>query len=250
MQEYFSTPFLKSPYYKRIVDDICFLFVGIGSLDDSLTLRFDDPRRKRTDGVLYTVQEREISKQICQAHPEIVMTIMAFQSSLFSYMERLKDTVSTSSSLSDSERERAEETLEHLLTGTHNTNIVHHILPAVAIHYYKNHHGDLTAQPTIEDFQQGMKFAFRSGMFERVRNGEGGSARIRCPAQTMVNKASTLALEQGNPLTEFGLGTGLYHIYRNIAQRLERRDPEAINALQQMQNKINEELGAYPSLNR
>lgn len=235
MHHYFSADFTQDPSFRRLMTSLQLpvkwqLGRQNNVLDDELTLKMGDPRRARHDRKLYTAKELQLTAEVCYQVPALALTVIAYQASHMAYLSALGTAIGESTHLTDAQRARGSEVVKELYDNWDGDNFVNNILPAVALHYLKNHlkRGE---KPTESDFSEGMQFAIDKGMFRNTLMAPDGSNRdFICPAKGIVTRMS-MPPEHAEPAAisrkgeglphESAVGKGLFHIFGAIDQAIE-----------------------------
>lgn len=261
MHEYFSGDFMASASFRKLVTSLNFPKVRkfgnwTNTLDDSLSMKFDNPQRSRNDRKMYTATEIKLTAKICKEMPALLLTVIAYQASYMEYLDRLGAAME-SSSLSNAQKVRGDKIIKHLSDNWSNENFINNILPAVALHYYQNHMGNIGEKPTENDFTMGMRFAVEKGMFNNVATPPDGKPRqFTCPAKGILTRMSALAMgheasgaiqpenavEAAVEARGMNIGVGLFHIYREVEKTLERGSHAVARILDDIDSMIDRSL--------
>lgn len=259
MHEYFSGDFMASGVFRHLMKTLDFPKIWAfkdltNELDSSLSMKLDDPLRKRNDRKMFTKMETKLTAKICKEVPALAFTVIAYQASYIEYLNKLGEAIDASS-LSDKHKERGSVIIKNLADQWSNGNFVDNILPAVAINYYKNHSGNIGEKPNEKDFTMGMQFAVNNGVFKKEATPTDGKPRqFTCPAKAILTRISAVSMgheasgavehlvEAKNQAAPSGskVGIGLFHIYREVEKTLEKGSfatTEAVGDLNRMIDK-------------
>lgn len=228
--QFFSGDFLGATRKHVLSYDFAFDASAHDKLDSALTMQLDSPERKAKSGkLIFTEEEHQIVARVCQKHPEIMATVLAFQSCAVEYTVQLEKAVRHHDKIDERERSKGKTACESLAEPWRKGNFIHNILPAVCLAYEKNHGPNSDDKPTEKDFVDGMKYTAKNGMFNREMSAPGCEPRqFACPAQRIINRASMLKLKlKGKEAAaepevkedKDSLGTGLYHIFREAEKQ-------------------------------
>jgi hypothetical protein len=248
LHQFFAGNFLKSRMMHMVLRQMPLpsrpmLYTHVKPLDDELTMKLDAPERIRTDRNQYTKQELEMTLDVCKKVPALYITVIAYSVAFQEYLMQLNETIQKNPALTDEQKERSENITWELRRNWANENFTQFLLPALALHYKKNHGDRLGEPPTEKDFSDGMRWADKAGIFKNHMEGPKGDVKqMTCPARGILLRSSrSIDMPEGHQVTASAEGTGLYHIYRAVEQLIAtdknaQRDAQsvsvAIDALQ------------------
>ncbi len=228
MHEYFDGDFLHSKTFREQIGALRSMRKTPDKLLDSqYTMKLDAKERNTGENRLYTPEEIAFTQNICTKVPALAISVFAYQASFVAYLDKLEDAIASSKTLSKEQKEHGGVALSIIKDSFSGVGFYHDILPAIAIHYAKNHEGKIEPA-TAEDFNQAMVYVLKHGFRNKLNyRDESGSVQLQCPAQKPISQASAIDLdapssEQAQP--EAGmrskLGTSLFHIYRVAAEQI------------------------------
>lgn len=196
MRDYFSGNFLKSESYQEIVRSVhIHIPHDINTLpNDSLSMQLDHPERCRSDRRMFTEREFYLTRGVCKKVPQIPVAVLAYQAAFCDYLSQLDAAVMRSPALDEEKRTRVHGVLTSMHDLWSNDNIATNFIPAIALHYKKNHPND-TEPPTAKDFQEGLEFLVKNGAFgHRIKHYKGESRTFTCPARQILVDTSRIDL--------------------------------------------------------
>lgn len=240
MHEYFTKPhLLQDTNVLKLSQKMTFPSQTLPHLrlDASLSFQLDVPQRSRRDLKLFTQDELVYGNALASHQPALPLAILAYQSAFLGYIERMKAAVEANDHLSPEHKTRAKVNLALYQNQWSGDNFLERFLPSIAVVHHRNHAGDASAPLTQQDFNEGVIFAAKNGVFRRdmVEN-NGTVIEHRCPAQQTITRAASVRLD--DPTTVVGeghaasvkdsLGVGLFHIYREVEKAVaqERAAPQ------------------------
>ena len=155
------------------------------------SFNLDTTDRKSLRRHYFTEIETHLVRSICKKRPELLATTMAYQGAVLSYLNHLKTAIDDDGSLTVAERERALKIHGELNRNWKATiNFTNEILPAICLAYF---HRDpsLKSEPSAQDFERGMRFALKIGVFQRQQPAPDGTMRdFKCPAMAVITTTS------------------------------------------------------------
>ncbi len=231
MHEYFSGDFMHSPSFRGLVKGIDIIqSLPHSSLDSQYTLRLNDKERTRNDRKLFTPEEWDLTLKVFDKLPALPITVMGYQASFIGYLEKLDTTITHSKELSNPQKRKAKETMKYLKDSWSGPGFYTTVLPAVAVHCYRNHNGNMDEKPTQKDFNDGMLFIMKRGAFRNkvAYADNSGDVQFTCPAQKVISKTSAISLDNApvsqpevrEPSMSNQLGMALFHIFREVDKNI------------------------------
>lgn len=254
MHHYFSGQFLQSQAFRLVEKETQLPRLeyvknpwGKEKMDESLSFKLDAPERKVNNRVMFTATEMEKILEVLKEHPELTTAVTAYQSAYMSFVMQMQGALKFSSEAGE-EKEQALKVVGTLKTQFDSPNFLSFMLPAIALKYYVNHQGDMSAAPTREDIVEGVLFSLKNGAFiNDVMAPDGENRHFSCPAKTSIMRSAATSLDQ--PIetqnTDVGkdAGVAIAHIFDSITKLTQENDPSVLKANEASKHKALEALG-------
>ncbi len=184
------------------------------------TFNLHNAKRKSLKRHYYTAIETYVVRSICKKRPELLATVLAYQSAGIAFLDKLKTALEQDKDLTDTERKRALK-IQGVLESNwiKSSNFSRELLPAICLAYFVRD-PSLKSDPNANDFEQGLRFAMKIGMFQNHATSESGrSAKFSCPAMTNVMSGSVAAVKDeacARPTETKKMGGLFVMIYQQI----------------------------------
>ena len=150
----------------------------------------DGSKRKSLRRRYFTEIEVHVVQSICKKRPELLATTMAYQASVMSYFNHLQAVIEQDETLSGAERERALKIHGELKNPWSANNFSIELLPAICLAYFQRD-PSLKSEPMADDFERGMRFALKIGLFQHhYPKSDGTVGEFKCPAMTTITTTS------------------------------------------------------------
>lgn len=160
------------------------------------TLNLETDERKSLSRHYFTEIETHLIRSIVKTRPELLAVTIAYQACAMAFLDKLQDAFKEDASLSDAERERGLKIQRVLQSNwTVTSNFAQEIIPAICLAYYRRD-PSLKSEPTSGDFEKGIRFAMRIGVFQRHCEASDDPIRkFTCPAMGTILGASVIAVK-------------------------------------------------------
>ena len=162
-----------------------------------------DDRRRVDDRKLFTYAELEFTKNLYAVFPELIQSLVAYQSIFVAYFEDLRSNIEQKIK-SDGFNQNLHDAVVAITNLTQFgdvANAMGSIVPAIGLMYAKNHYLypedieklkiDPHCPPNIQDICEGIEFAFKNGTFTH----KVGERVSTCPARNAIISYSSTRLD-------------------------------------------------------